>query len=668
MIIGIAGQAASASISVRGSVPIPASYWLSHTDPITCALRDTLYFIGDYPIEDVIADVSSGDSMRQQERVVFHEPVVERPYRWYEDSANYSSVLTGLRLFLATLGLATSDHFDPSGEHQCTHRQITGRATTYAKSSWLLPVEYQGYPLRFWGSVVVRKNAIRNDTPISLVRKVAAVPNQYAMVGTNYYGVIPVATSSMLAYLGSKAEDTTWESLLNDHYQWDQTHWGFYHYTVVDNLNFVFHEDRSCELTYRIRNHLSNSTLDIYTNPKYRFTFDNKVSWTVNVAEVGERTALMPNQTRYMLRPSHLTLTTSFLSTCIQADGWGAPFVPISRYLDYSPYNNWNVPEVFSTSSAVATYDDLWFTSYPITGDRDYQNREIDRMVRHDILGSFSSKIDGDLPSIRCSAFISSSEALELASSDVDSNLIEALSELPEFLNVLPDVKGLLSILKSFLSRGGIFSVGALVRWLASEDLRLVFGTMPNLELLIEVLPRLVSTIVRLRKVEHRPITGRGSYTYSFPSGTFGRSTCRLSVHTKAVCNSYPNGELASILDMKTLGLLPSTSNLWDLIPFSFVLDWGLNIHDRFRTLENMALLSAMPMRCLVHSYLITSPLSGDADAYGVHEESDVPPSYRLYRREISGHIPTPSSGKFDFLLPSRLPNLLTAGSLVVTR
>jgi len=620
-------------------------------------------------VEDVIADEKSPDDERPLEVSICVNKVETLPYNGVTDASCYGSILEGFKMFEQALGFRPASPFSPGREHSGVHSIISGAVKAYSLTSWIIPDEFQESPLTFWGQVVTPKNRTLMGTPLSCARKLGILPNRYALENTNYYGVIPIGVIPLCSYLSQVAgSGNTLSRLVNDCYPYAVGQVGYYHVTDVTGFTASFDSDFGCVVEYRISSRLSQSSLDVYLNPMYRWSFSNKITFALTRTPIGNREPLMVEETRLIQWPSILSLSVGFRSTCLEAGGWNAPFTPRERYMTPSPYNNWSVPTSNSVVSADGTYDDLWFTSYPSTGDNLAAIRSAQRIESADPEGRFRRNVELAIDDLRASSYLSSSDSLETITSNVDNNLIEAISELPEFLDVIPDVKGLITLLKTVAKGPRLTTIAELLKWLASEDLRLVFGTLPNVELLLSTLPRILQVMKRLRSLEHDPVVGYGSYSYDFPEGTFGRHSSRLVTRTKAVFSSYPSGFLADCLGLGALGLLPSPSSAWDLIPLSFVVDWALNVSDRLKDMERCALLSAMDLKVMVHSYTVTSPVNDDLAGYGVTEESAPVLAYRWYRREVSRYVPPPRSGRFDFRLPSHLPNWLTAGSLFTVK
>lgn len=75
------------------------------------------------------------------------------------------------------------------------------------------------------------------------------------------------------------------------------------------------------------------------------------------------------------------------------------------------------------------------------------------------------------------------------------------------------------------------------------------------------------------------------------------------------------------------LDLLPSLSNIWDLIPFSFVVDWFLPIGDRLATLETKGYMSTLPLILVCYTQIF------EFDTAYTHPLPDWECSGRLHHR-----------------------------------
>jgi hypothetical protein len=169
------------------------------------------------------------------------------------------------------------------------------------------------------------------------------------------------------------------------------------------------------------------------------------------------------------------------------------------------------------------------------------------------------------------------------------------------------------------------------------------------------------------RRLDNPTVVARGAFHWDFPDGWYPDRTT-LETRSKVVAASGLSPELANFLGVRTLGFAPTLAQYWDLIPFSFVVDWFLNVGGRARAVESMALLAAIGPSCIVQSYRIVSSLDDEGLSrigLGYFTSGSEQVQLVSYIREVSQHLPPIRSGGFDFGSPIRLPNWATAGSLL---
>jgi len=121
---------------------------------------------------------------------------------------------------------------------------------------------------------------------------------------------------------------------------------------------------------------------------------------------------------------------------------------------------------------------------------------------------------------------------------------------------------------------------------------------------------------------------------------------------------------------LETLGVFPSAANLWDLVPFSFVIDWFLNLSDVFEALrldrdtQNYQLLARIESQ--KYQFRWTKDLL--SDVFGPRVSWDSPIEASLYRRVIKS-----SWGQTDPLALAGSQGIgwsqfVTGGALVLQR
>jgi hypothetical protein len=295
---------------------------------------------------------------------------------------------------------------------------------------------------------------------------------------------------------------------------------------------------------------------------------------------------------------------------------------------------------------------------------------DVTSFSRRPYLWDFSKRVERYFGDIRLSSYLSASDALDQISGGIDDNLVETLGEADEVLTLLP---GLIESSRDIIrlaKNPSEVTIRGVLDIIASLRLQQKFALEPDFQLVTEVLPRMESVARRIQKLASSgEVIGRGSFTYEFPLWEFGRENSKLVTRSKVISSRDSKALLEKALGVRALGLLPSPSSLWDLVPFSFVVDWFTDIGGRLRDLESAGFLALMNIQCYTHSYTISSSLTDDELAkdglVSASYSGSKRPEVRYYAREVSSCVPRISDGRYDFRLPGRLPNWLTAGSLI---
>lgn len=141
----------------------------------------------------------------------------------------------------------------------------------------------------------------------------------------------------------------------------------------------------------------------------------------------------------------------------------------------------------------------------------------------------------------------------------VDINAISNINELREITKLIPKI-GPLKSLKTY----------------ANLYLGLRYGlnlTVQDAKTLIEGVQKFRDEISTVRRNPWRTMYARDSLACHV-----GRHTGTASYHYKMSCNTLPRGPMQEIAKLDSWGLYPNLVRSWDMIPFSFVIDWFTGI------------------------------------------------------------------------------------------
>jgi len=303
------------------------------------------------------------------------------------------------------------------------------------------------------------------------------------------------------------------------------------------------------------------------------------------------------------------------------------------------------------SSPAKAGVDSDWAPDFLFdrtAGPRDVSLEVSQRAKRffnpgQDYTARVASFFVGNQFDLRSTAVMSAGDAL--TGSALTSNFLESLPELPQLVSALgPPVKATRALMA--VLGGDVSKIPTLARELASTYLGWKYGIEPA-----------KGDVKNLQSVlsgaAYKDLSGvgefRGSFRYTFSKELhpWGDGELSLTSRSKVVIHGL-SGLASILLATGQGGVSPTLSNLWDLVPFSFVVDWFTGISDRLRDIDNTILLLAVKPIYFVHSYTVEyRPSKSELVKGGFSIQSD--PRYLYYVREISRYIPMPRDTHIDF-------------------
>lgn len=275
-----------------------------------------------------------------------------------------------------------------------------------------------------------------------------------------------------------------------------------------------------------------------------------------------------------------------------------------------------------------------------------------------------------DLYNLTPAHFYSTADAINKHMQVIKTNHLESLSEAGELLSIVPDVTAAVSLLTSFNARKAVQYGGKLLDFATGEWLRYSFGSRPSVEGVLEFADAYDGVVAKLRESGiFGSFTLYGKFSYQLPEGTYGVDSATLLVRTKTRVKFSRNSLLALMLKGEAVGLAPTLSRLWDVVPFSFVVDWGFNIGGRLQAVDDRVRMLLLDCDYCVHSTSVIHNFSDELlEEYCVHPSGNTLgfyPHVKFYDRFVSRRFPPLRESKYDFLEPQHRPSLVTVGSLV---
>jgi hypothetical protein len=244
----------------------------------------------------------------------------------------------------------------------------------------------------------------------------------------------------------------------------------------------------------------------------------------------------------------------------------------------------------------------------------------------------------------------------------LSSNWLENFSSLP---SLRTGVKaGVLFIRAMETLHSGRVPSGAhsLIRALTNANLIRAFEMAPTLADAQEVANRAMDIFHPGFEKLLEPQVLYGSAYFDYTDEIFG--DVKLECRSKVRIQLSESALIAMIFSAESVGLLPRLSTLWDLVPFSFVVDWLMKIGDKLDSVDSQVKLLAFDIPLIVHSFSVTGDIPVDFMTDRGWKTSDLRPlpTFRLYSRELSRHQPQLR----DSVLAEAQPSVpyLTAGSL----
>jgi hypothetical protein len=302
------------------------------------------------------------------------------------------------------------------------------------------------------------------------------------------------------------------------------------------------------------------------------------------------------------------------------------------------------------------------FVSYRMvsgyTSNGGYLNKRSDR---------YEELINHQLIELRPAAYLSSSKALQDYLEVIKTNSIQNLQHLADLVDILPNLQKLPELLAK-ATRGDPSVIIELIDYVTEAILKYRFQQKPTGDFVDEVAAHNYEReFRRLLSTRRATIYGDFSYTFLDSENFMGQGRLVLDARSKLRIAYDASTLLNGLLLANSVGLLPTLSRIWEILPFSFVIDWFTNMKGRIKQVDNQITWLAVHSLWSLHSYSLTYyPSDEELAAYGLKQLSVGRPfGFKLYLREFTRCTPHLSESRFDFLRPAHGPNPVTVGALI---
>jgi len=276
---------------------------------------------------------------------------------------------------------------------------------------------------------------------------------------------------------------------------------------------------------------------------------------------------------------------------------------------------------------------------------------------------NFKTAVDSLFTDIRPASLFSTVDAFTNATSYLGTNVLQNLQKIPDLGKTLPKLKEALSIISQIVRKDvSLMTIREVLDLLSTTQLQAAFQWRPYAELVTKYFPDLLQFLAASRYQSSLTI-GRGRFDHILSHPSFGIDSVNLVARTKLVMDSSPLRLMSAVMDIDSLGLLPKPSNLFDLVPYSFVFNWFTGASNALRRAEYSLIMSDIPAY-YVHSYSLTQRLSDEAMDY-IGVDSLERPINNYFIRDLSVFTPKITDSRFGFGIPDKLPPLGTMAALL---
>lgn len=132
--------------------------------------------------------------------------------------------------------------------------------------------------------------------------------------------------------------------------------------------------------------------------------------------------------------------------------------------------------------------------------------------------------------------------------------------------------------------------------------------------------------------------TGRARSSISVNT-SLGEGVCNLAYTVKATARDSFGSALE--LSLVQTGFAPTFKNLWDLVPFSFVVDWFADVQSVAEALDDRLIAQVLDVLSVIQTQKVIVPFK----LSGQYVLGSVPATFTWYRRDVSTRLTFPSLG-----------------------
>jgi hypothetical protein len=229
--------------------------------------------------------------------------------------------------------------------------------------------------------------------------------------------------------------------------------------------------------------------------------------------------------------------------------------------------------------------------------------------------------------------YLSAVDAMENFLSGANSNYIESLSEIGEILSPLDVVRAARKVITDPKDPSTLV---AILKLLANANLAYKFGVVPTVADAKDIARQIPRLLKKLNESIFVDQTAYGKASVSLPDGTIpGFTNCHVTLRTKARLRVDPDGLLSTVFTLEQMGALPTLSRLWDVIPYSWLADYFVDIGGIGNLVDEQVLMLMCNVEYTVNSVLVSRGLVVDEPEFNFRTLSQNWPEYKLFARIV---------------------------------
>lgn len=229
----------------------------------------------------------------------------------------------------------------------------------------------------------------------------------------------------------------------------------------------------------------------------------------------------------------------------------------------------------------------------------------------------------------------------------VEINSIAYLKDIPELFGELKAIKQVLGNPKSPKA------------W-ASLILSMNYGTRLTIQDTVELINAIIKSARSAKKADKKQFStlrSRSGYSVTGPGFLSGHRELHYKIYHKKI----PEGAMSFLDSLYRWDLLPTAGNIWDLIPYSFVIDWFVNIGDGLELADATLYAQTLKVMGITYSYKDIFQLPPSVDGLVINDGK-----LTAYHRMLANRISLPSySLEFNQGYEN---NIIQGGSLLIQK